>query len=106
MQYAIEISFIIAIEILEWITASSHNTIEFLEVEHSITIPISLFKHFLELIIGYLLSYFICDSLQIFEGDLVEVVLIEEFENLQNFIFGVSRSLNDSIIYHAGGHHS
>jgi hypothetical protein len=106
MQYAIEKSFIIAVEIFERISASSHDAVEFLEVEHSITISISLFKHFLELVIGNLLSYLICDSLQIFEGDFVEVVLIEKFENLQNFIFGVSRSLNNSIIYHAGGHHS
>ena len=106
MQYAIEKSFIIAVEIFERISASSHDAVEFLEVEHSITISISLFEHFLELVIGNLLSYLICDSLQIFEGDFVEVVLIEKFENLQDLIFGVSRSLNNSIIYHAGGHHS
>jgi len=77
MQYAIEKSFIIAVEIFEGISASSHDAVEFLEVEHSITISISLFEHFLELVIGNLLSYLICDSLQIFEGDFVKVVLIE-----------------------------
>ena len=106
MQYAIEKSFIIAVKIFERITTSSHNAIEFLEVEHSITISISFFEHFLELVIGNLLSYLICDSLQIFEGDFVEIILIKKFENLQNFIFGVSGSLNNSIIYHARGHHS
>ena len=37
-KYAIEKSFIIAVEIFEGINASSHNAIEFFKVEHFITI--------------------------------------------------------------------
>lgn len=86
MQYAIEKSFIVAVEIFEGVATSSHDAVEFLEVEHSVTISISFFEHFLELVIGNLLSYFVCDSLKIFEGDFVEVVLVEKFEDLQDFI--------------------
>lgn len=106
MQYAIEKSFIIAVKIFKGITASSHNAIKFLEVEHSIAISIGFLEHFLELVIRNLLSDLICDSLQIFEGNFIEVVLIKKFENLQNFILRVSRSLNNSIVYHARSHHS
>lgn len=105
MQYAIEKSFVVAVEIFEGIAASSHDAIEFFEVEHSVAISICFFEHFLELIIGDLLSDFIGDSLEIFEGDFVEVVLVEKLEDLQNFIFGVSRALVYSGKYHSGGHH-
>ena len=88
------ISVIITIEIVEGISSSPHYSVEFIEVEHSISISVSFFKHFLEFVIWNFLSDLSCDSFQIFEGDFVEVILIEEFEDFKDFLFGISGSLN------------
>lgn len=71
------ISLIVAVEVVKGISSSSHDSVKFLEVEHSVTISVGLLKHFLELIIRDLLSNLIGDSLEVFEGDLVEIVFIK-----------------------------
>lgn len=71
------ISFIIAVKVIKGISSSPHDSVKFLEVEHAITISVGLLKHFLELIIRNFLSNLIGYSLEILEGDLVEIVLIE-----------------------------
>ena len=90
------ISVIITVEIVKRISSSSHYSVEFIEVEHSISISVSFFEHFFEFIIWNFFSDFSGDSFQIFEGDFVEVILIEEFEDFKDFLFGISGSLNKS----------
>lgn len=87
------ISFVVAVEVIQRVPSPSHYPVKLLEVEHAIAISVRLLQHFLELIVGYLLADLRSDSLQIFEGDLVEVILIEQFEDLQYFVFGVSWAL-------------
>jgi len=76
------ISFVITVEVIKRIPSSSHYSVELLEIEHSVTISISLLKHLLELIIGDFLADLSSDSLQIFESDFVQIIFIEKFENL------------------------
>ena len=78
------ISFIIAVEVIKGISSSPHDPVKFFEVKHTVTISVGLLKHFLELIIRNLLSDFAGDSLEVLEGDLVEIVLIEELEDLED----------------------
>lgn len=92
------ISFVIAVEVIKGISSSPHDPVEFFEVEHTVAISIGFLKHFLELIIRNLLSNLTGDSLQVLEGDLVEIVLIEELEDLEDFFLGVSWSLNKQAV--------
>lgn len=92
------ISFIIAVKVIKGISSSPHDPVEFFEVEHTVAISISLLEHFLELIIRNLLSNLAGDSLQVLEGDLVEIVLVEELEDLEDFFLGVSWSLNKQVV--------
>ena len=57
------ISFVIAIEVIKRISTSSHYSIKLLEIEHSISISISLLKLLLELVIRDFLADLSCDSL-------------------------------------------
>lgn len=57
------ISFVIAIEVIKRISTSSHYSVKLLEIEHSISISISLLKHLLELVIRDFLADLSCDSL-------------------------------------------
>lgn len=76
------ISFVIAIEVIKRISTSSHYSIKLLEIEHSISISISFFKHFLQLLIRDFLSDFACNSFEIFEGYFIEIIFIKKFEDL------------------------
>lgn len=73
-------SFIITVEIIQRISSSSHYSVELLEIEHSVAIPICFFKHFFQLLIWNFLSDFAGDSFQVFEGDFVQVVFVKKFE--------------------------
>ena len=87
------ISFIITIEIVQRIPSPPHNPVKLVKVQHPVSIPIGLLKHFLQLVIGYLLPPFSRYPLQVLEGDFVEVVLVEEFEDLDDFFLGVPGTL-------------
>jgi hypothetical protein len=88
------ISFVIAVEIIKRIPPPSHYSVKLLEIEHSVTIPISLLKHLLELIIRDFLTNLSCDSLQVFESYFVQIIFIEEFKDLKYFVFGISWALD------------
>lgn len=92
------ISFIIAVEVIKGISSSPHDPVKFFEVKHTVAISVGLLKHFLELIIRNLLSDLTGDSLEVFEGDLVEVVLVEELEDLEDFFLGVSWALDKQAV--------
>jgi hypothetical protein len=88
------ISFVIGIEIVERVSSAPHNAVELLKVEHSVSISVGLLQHFLELVIGDLLAHLGSDAFEVFKGDFVEVVLIKQFENLHDFLFGVTSALS------------
>jgi len=87
------ISFVVRVEIIERVSSPAHDAVELFEVEHSVAISVCLLKHLLQLIVGDLLADFPSDTLQVLEGDLVEVVLVEKLEDLQDFLLGVARAL-------------
>ena len=88
------ISIIITVEIVKGITSSSHYSIKLVKVEHSISVSVCLFQHFLQFVVWYFLAHFCGDSFQIFEGDFIEVIFIEKLEDFEDFLFGVSGALN------------
>lgn len=91
------ISFVITIKIVKRISTSSHDSVKFVKVQHSVSISISLFKHFLELIVRNFLTNFSSDSFQVLESDFIEIIFIKQFEDFQDFFFGVTRSLNKAL---------
>lgn len=83
-------SFIIAVEIIKRITSSSHDAIELIKIEHTITISVCLFKHFFQFFIWNFLTDFTGDSFQVFKCDFIKVVFIKKFKDFIDFIFGIS----------------
>merc|ERR1719164_162536 len=66
-----------------------HDPQELLLVDLAVTVAICLVNHFLELLIRHSLPELLSHALQILEGDLSCLVIIEEPECLQDFVFGV-----------------
>ena len=56
------ISVIVAIEVIKWVSSATHDAVELLEVEHTVTIAVGFLQHLLELVVGDLLAYFSRDS--------------------------------------------
>ena len=83
-------SLFITVKIIQWISSSSHDSIELIKVKHSISITIRLFHHFFQFLIWNFLSHFICYSFQIFESYFIQIVLIKEFEDFIDFFLRVS----------------
>lgn len=68
---SIRLSFIIAVKVVERIASSSHDSVELVEVEHSVAVSVGLFQHFFKLLIGNFLTNFAGNSFQVLEGDFV-----------------------------------
>jgi hypothetical protein len=58
---------IVRVNFIQWIFSFSHHTIEFLLVDDSIAIPISLVDHLLEFFVRQILSQFVGNTLEIAE---------------------------------------
>merc|ERR1712193_142181 len=80
-----------------WESTTLHDAEELLLVDFAIAI-ISLINHLLELLIGHVLSEFLGHTLQVLEGDLAGLVIVEQTEHLDDLLAGIAVS-------HAGGHH-
>lgn len=92
-------SLIIAVKVIKRITSSSHDAVEFIEIEHSIAISVSFFKHFFQFFIWNFLTDFAGDSFQIFESDFIKVIFVKKFEDFVDFVFRISWT-------HSGSHDS
>merc|ERR1719272_2783753 len=66
-----------------------HDSQELLFVHLSISIAIGFVNHFLKLLVSHALAELLRDSLQVLEGDLAGLVIIEEAECLQDLVFGI-----------------
>merc|ERR1712032_111440 len=60
-----------------------HDTKKLLFVDFAITIAVRLIDHFLQFFVGHPLAKLLCHALQVLEGDLARLVIIEEPEGLQ-----------------------
>lgn len=80
-------SFIITIEVIQRITTSAHNSVEFFKIKHSVSISVCFLKHFSEFFIRDLLSNFTGNTLEIFKANFIESIFIEQFENFVDFFF-------------------
>ena len=56
-------SLIITVEVVQRITSASHDPVKFIKVEHSVTVSVSLFEHFLQFLIRDFFSDFTCNPL-------------------------------------------
>ena len=59
-----------------------HDAEELLLVHFTVSISISLIDHFLQFLVGHMLTQLLCHSLQILEGDLAGLVVVEQAEDL------------------------
>merc|ERR1712144_184056 len=80
-----------------WESTTLHDAEELLLVDFAIAITVSLIDHLLELLIGHVLSEFLGHTLQVLEGDLAGLVIVEEAEHLDDLLTGVT-------VTHASGH--
>merc|ERR1712125_165251 len=67
-----------------------HDAEELLLIHLAITIPISLVYHLLEFLVCHALSQFLRHPLQILEGYLACLIVVEKSEGFEDFIFGVT----------------
>merc|ERR1740130_826694 len=75
-----------------------HDAEELLLVDFAIAIAVSLIDHLLELLVGHVFSELLGYALQVLEGDLASLVIVEETEHLDDLLAGIA-------IAHASGHH-
>merc|ERR1719263_248150 len=75
-----------------------HDAEEFVLVDLAVTIAIGLVNHLLELFVGHVLTELLGDTLQILEGNLAGLIIIEEAEHLDDLLAGVA-------VTHASSHH-
>merc|ERR1711976_381614 len=75
-----------------------HDAEELVLVDLAITITVGLVNHLLELLIGHVLAELLCDTLEVLEGDLASLIVVEETEHLDDLLAGVA-------VTHASGHH-
>merc|ERR1712066_33299 len=75
-----------------------HDAQELLFVDLPISVSVGFVDHLLQLLVGHPLAEFLCDPLQILEGDLACLVVIEETEGLQDLVFGIS--VQDLVSHH------
>merc|ERR1719498_910197 len=87
--------FVIKLAIkLESVTSSEevgllHDAQELLLVNFPIAITVSLIDHLLKLLIGHPLTQLLRDALQVLEGNLAGLIIVEEAERLQDFVLRV-----------------
>jgi hypothetical protein len=89
------ISFVVRVEVVKGVSSATHNAIKLLEVEHAVSVTVGLLEHFLELVVRDLLADLASDAFEVLEGDLVEVVLVEELEDLEDLLLGVPGALRE-----------
>merc|ERR1711865_1284953 len=75
-----------------------HDAEELFLVHLPITITISLIDHFLQLLVSHALTELLRDTLQVLERDLACLIIIEETEGFQDFVFGVT--IQDLVCHH------
>merc|ERR1712205_12124 len=67
-----------------------HDAEELFLIDFAIAIAICLVNHFLKLLIRHPLTKLLCDALQVLEGDLTGLVIVEETECLQDLVLWVT----------------
>merc|ERR1740115_564613 len=75
-----------------------HDAEELFLVHLAITVTISLIDHFLQLLVSHALTELLRDTLQVFERDLACLIIIEETEGFQDFVFGIT--IQDLVCHH------
>merc|ERR1719350_1875122 len=75
-----------------------HDAQELLLIDLTVAITIGLIDHLLQLFIGHALTQLLCNALQVLEGDLARLIVIEETECLQDFILGIA--IQDLVSHH------
>merc|ERR1712093_404839 len=75
-----------------------HDAEELFLIDFAIAIAICLINHLLELLIRHPLTKLLCDTLQVLEGDLTSLVIIEEAECLQDLVLRVT--VQDLVRHH------
>merc|ERR1711971_1521597 len=81
-----------------WESAALHDAEELLLVDLAIAIAVSLIDHLLELLIGHVLAKLLSNALQVLEGDLAGLIIVEQTEDLDDLLAGIA-------VTHASGHH-
>merc|ERR1711868_286904 len=81
-----------------WESTTLHDAEELVLVHLTIAITIGLVDHLLELLVGHVLTELLSDALQVLEGDLASLVVVEETEHLHDLLTGVA-------VAHASSHH-
>merc|ERR1712054_456114 len=71
---------------------------EFFLVDLAIAIAVGLVNHLLELLVSHVLTEFLGHTLQVLEGDLASLVVVEETEHLDDLLTRVA-------VAHASSHH-
>merc|ERR1719450_1904934 len=67
-----------------------HDAEELLLIHLTITITVGLINHLLELLIGHVLAEFLSHTLEVLEGDLASLIVVEETEHLDDLLAGVA----------------
>mmetsp|Transcript_98653 Transcript_98653/g.255041 ORF Transcript_98653/g.255041 Transcript_98653/m.255041 type:complete len:247 (+) Transcript_98653:90-830(+) len=75
-----------------------HDAKELLLVDLPITIPVCLVNHLLQLLISHAFAKLLGNALQVLEGDLAGLVVVEEAEGLQDFVLGIT--VEDLVRHH------
>merc|ERR1719265_594482 len=75
-----------------------HDTQEFLLVDLAIAITVSFIDHFLQLFVSHPLTKLLGHTLQVLEGDLSRLVIIEQTECLEDLVFWVT--VKDLVRHH------
>merc|ERR1740133_195435 len=75
-----------------------HDAEELLLIHLAITITICLIDHLLQLLVSHAFAKLLSDTLQILEGDLASLIIVEEPECLENLVLGVA--VQDLVSHH------
>merc|ERR1711874_953094 len=75
-----------------------HDAEEFLLIDLAIAVAICLIDHFLQFLIRHALTEFFCYALQVLEGDLTGLVVIEKAECFQDLVLWVT--VQDFVRHH------
>mmetsp|Transcript_76321 Transcript_76321/g.192110 ORF Transcript_76321/g.192110 Transcript_76321/m.192110 type:complete len:202 (-) Transcript_76321:42-647(-) len=75
-----------------------HDPQELFLVYLTISVAVSLVDHLLELLVGHALAQFLRDALQVLEGDLACLVIVEQAKCLQDLVLGVA--IQDLVGHH------
>merc|ERR1712159_75784 len=75
-----------------------HNAHELLLVDLTIAVTISFVNHFLQLLVGHVLTELLGDTLKVLERDLAGLIVIEQPEGLEDLLLRV-------LLTHLSRHH-